>query len=803
MTRRCLSTPPPAMRRPGPPLEGPVRVGWGRALRATAESTGLTPTTLLVALIGVVSRRYECDWVVEADEVAWVPSAWDPGTVLAACVRDGQARRSGVDDERVVVRVGPAPDSPGTALVCVLAEDAVTFTPIDRTFDFEAVRALVSHVGVALAALSSDPTSAVGSIAVLTAEEQGFLEEAQGHVRDYPGRTLHWMFLDSAAARPDAAALIYDGVPTTYSELRARAGRVACDLRVAGVEPRTVVGLAGERSVELFAGLLGILMAGCAVCYLDPALPAPYLAAMAKQCGLDTMVVPSTAEGGRVPVTVERMVEVGADPGIAPSPWDGVVPDGGVGPDDPAYVIFTSGTTGRPRGVVRPHGMHTSRIALEQSMYAFGPSDRHLLKSPISFREFLWPLASGGTAVIARSGGEKDDRYLLDLIQRESVNVVSFVPSTLRFLVENPSFSRLISLRHAFVGGEALDLDLENRLRSTGVEVHNTYTLTEVDYVSHRPGPVAGSICTIGKPLDMTLRLLDRDGQRVPPGCWGEIHAGGPGLATGYLQDRDTAARFVVIDGVRMFRTGDLARFCPNKQLQYGGRRDLQVKVRGLRVEPSGVEDVLRRLPGVRHAAVVGYPDPAQGARLVAFVQPREDSASCTGGGIRKQLADLLPDHFVPSIVVVVPHFPLLLSGKIDRSALKVSSRSLVLGGAPPINAVEARLVELWSTALGFASLGTDVTFAEAGGDSLRMLVLRAAMESEYDVTVALAELVGRATIQEQAELVVALTGASRCAARTDADTDDGGLAAREQRRAIGREAARKASRSARGKLRP
>ncbi|MEV0694517.1 non-ribosomal peptide synthetase [Streptomyces sp. NPDC050388] len=730
---------------PGEPCE-PASAPWAAALHALADRHGLDPARLLAVLTGLVIRRYGCGWSTETRTEVWSPGDWPGDAALLELAAHGAADTVGP----VRIRVASAGAPPAGAQVhAEVAPGSVTFTVTDATVDEHRLVRLIAHTGRALAALEARPDATVASADILTDEETSFLERHQGSVVTYPDTTLHRLFLATAARRPDGIALVDGDRTTTYAELRALATTVAADLAAAGVTPRSIVGLVGPRSTELFAGLLGILMAGCAVCYLDPVFPAAYREAVADQAGIRTVV---TTRAGReqVPAPTRHVVEARSSvPGPPPAP----VSDGGVGPEDPAYVIFTSGTTGTPRGVVRPHRMHTSRIALEQSLYAFGDGDRHLLKSPISFREFLWPLASGGTAVIARPGGEKDDRYLLGLLARERVNVVSFVPSMLRVLSASPEFHRLEDLRHVFVGGEALDTALEARVRAAGPAVHNTYTLTEYDYATHRSGPREGTTCSIGTPLDSTIRLLDPDGRRVPPGCWGEVYAGGPGLATGYLgAPAQAARRFLDVDGLRMFRTGDLARFLPDGHLEYGGRRDLQIKVRGLRVEPGEVESVLRALPGVVQGSVVGQPDKEQGAQLVAFVQPDPDK-EVTAAGLRAELAERLPAHCVPRLIVMLPVMPLLLSGKIDRSALKPPSRG-VLEGARPIDGTEAELAALWCSVLGLEEVGTDLPFVTAGGDSLRVLVLRAAMEDAFGIVVPLGELMKRVTVQEQAVLV-------------------------------------------------
>jgi non-ribosomal peptide synthetase component E (peptide arylation enzyme)/aryl carrier-like protein len=414
--------------------------------------------------------------------------------------------------------------------------------------------------------------------------------------------------------------------------------------------------------------------------------------------------------------------------------------------------------------VLRPHRLHTSRIFLEQGMYRLGAADRHLLKMTISAREVFWPLCTGGTAVLARPGGERDDRYLAELIDREGITVMSAVPSMLQALAANPTFARCRTLRHLFVGGEALHRGLEERVRSFGVELHNTYTLTEADYVTHRqdaPAGVPDDVSVIGTPLDMRVYLCDEHGRLVPPGLPGEIWTGGPGLADGYHGDPErTAQRFVPNPfgdpmAPVLFRTGDLARHLPDGSLEYRGRADLQVKVRGQRVEPTEVESWILEHPQVHQAAVVGYPDPEQGAVLVAFVVSADPSLD--ERGLRAFLAERIPAFMVPRHFARVVKLPQLSSGKIDRASLRLPRRSRPEGlpaAAPARTATQHGLVRVWRRILQLPDIGIDDDYTALGGDSLRVLLLRAAIEDEFGVAVDLAALLAAPTIRAQERLV-------------------------------------------------
>lgn len=743
-------------------------------LAAVGAAEGVLPAAVLGTLLALVTRRYDRgEWQLSDDRGnVWCGDTLDLTAGLGQQpIRQTGMLRSPGAAHSVTLRVpadAPA-DQRDSDLVCELGPVPRWTTP-SSTLGHALVTRMMAHVTVLLEDLRAHPGTTLGGLDMLDGGERALLDRHRGTVVTYPETTLHGLVEAQSHRAPDAPALVHGDDVLTYAALCADAAEVVAALRSAGVVPRDVVGLCGPRSLPLFSALLGILNAGAAVCYLDDTYPEAYLAYMVDIARPAAFVVapggatPAPGSGPQVPVVQvpvvvappERAFEPAAPPPSAP-----------VGAEDPAYLLFTSGTTGRPKGVVRPHRMHTSRIALEQSLYAMGPQHRHLLKSPISFRELFWPLASGGTCVVVDPGGEKDDAHLLALIRRHGVTVVSFVPSMLRVLMAHQDAAALAQLEHVFVGGEALDPELEAQLRALGPGVHVTYTLTEADYVIHRPGPVEGFVdgaSVIGRPLDMAIRLLDADGQEVPPGLFGEIVAGGPGLATGYLGDAEaTAEKFVVDprDGTRMFRTGDLARFRADGQLEYGGRRDLQVKVRGQRVEPTEVESALRAHPGIRAAAVVGYSDPAQGARLVGFVEPADRGAAGapppTPAELRDFLRGQLPEHAIPAHLVLVPRLPLLLSGKVDRQALRVPERTRAASRsryAPPTTPTERRVLELWCRVLSLAEVGIDDGFVDLGGDSLRVLVLRSFMEAEFATEVAVSALLGCPTVRAQARLL-------------------------------------------------
>ncbi|MFF4480909.1 non-ribosomal peptide synthetase [Streptomyces sp. NPDC001520] len=727
----------------------------------------------LAALSRLLLHRYGAGWdvVAVADDgrtVVCHDSDADQETTplgeLACAIRPRPAAPPAEGELYAAVLSAPAEVPPavlGRPVWTLSADgDVLDLAHDAAVFDDGSADRVAEHLALLAHEVAEHPDRAAGDVELLLpAERTLLLETWNAPHTPHADVTLHRLFREQSARTPDAVALRYGDTELTYGRLDAASDRFAHALLPYLGAPGDLVVLTGERDLVLFTAILGIWKAGGAFVYLDPALPAPRAADI---LGLtDPVAVLTTASGHTAVGGQARKVEAL----LALDQPSGPPPDTAQ-PDTTAYVLFTSGSSGTPKAVLRPHRMHTSRIRLEQDLYGPGPADRHLLKSPISFREFVRPLAGGGTAVLAEPGRDRDDRYLARLIHDEGITTVSFVPSMLRLLLAQPAFRTAPALRHVFVGGEALSQDLEDELRSLGFEVHNTYTLSEADYVCHRTAAPAtpgtgGPGTNVGVPLDMRVYLCDPAGRLVPPGIPGEIHTGGPGLSDGYLGRPDlTAERFLPNrhDPGRppvVFRTGDLARYLPSGELEYLGRADDQVKVRGQRVEPAEVETALRGHPGVANAVVVSAPDPDQGAALVAYVVPAGEEIPVQR--LREYLAGRLPDFMVPARLASVPALPLLGSGKVDRKALRVVPRGrpeLDVPYAEPTTGGQRRAVELVARVLGLDEVGLDDDFFALGGDSLRLMLLRGALETAADRQFALAEVFAAGTPRGCARLL-------------------------------------------------
>ncbi|MES1244774.1 MAG: non-ribosomal peptide synthase/polyketide synthase [Acidobacteriota bacterium] len=596
-------------------------------------------------------------------------------------------------------------------------------------FDAVSIDRLLGHFRVLLEAAVERPGTAVSGLPWLTpAEIHQVLVEWNATAVVYPpaDRALHELVEEQARRTPDAVAVLCEERSLTYWELSRRSGLLARFLRKLGVGPEVQVGICVERSPELVVGLLGILKAGGAYLPLDPDYPRERQVYMRQDSGAPVVLVHGPTAG---------LLD---DPGCAlvalDGPWERTaegLPEvsAGTEPDNLAYVIYTSGSTGRPKAAMNSHRAIVNRLLWMQEAYGLEPSDRVLQKTPASFDvsvwEFFWPLLAGARLVLARPGGHRDPEYLARLIADEGVTTLHFVPSMLRAFLEAEGAGRCgAGLRRVFCSGEALSGDLEARcLALLGCPLHNLYGPTEaavdVTFWACR-GDSGERGVPIGRPIANTsIHLLDPGGAPVPVGTPGHLHIGGVGLARGYLGRPElTAERFVPdpwTAGGRLYATGDLARWRPDGAIDFLGRIDHQVKVRGVRVEPGEIEAALRQHPGVAEAVVVVREVRGE-AWLVGYVV---GDALPDAEELRRHLRERLPEAMVPSILMALPELPLTPSGKVDRKALPEPRPDPAAGTEARLRPLEELLAGIFSDLLGVEGIGAEADFFRLGGHSL------------------------------------------------------------------------------------
>lgn len=544
-----------------------------------------------------------------------------------------------------------------------------------------------------------------------------------------PEASLAELIERAMIAHGGAEAVGFDGEALTYRELDERTRELAGLLRERGAGPDTIVAVALPRSLELVVALVAVLRAGAAYLPLDPEHPPARIAIILEHAKPVAVLAAEDPDGHY------------GDLLIAPSDW---AEDGSVDlplplPDHAAYVIFTSGSTGEPKGVVIEHRAIVNRLLWMQSHYGFGSDDRILQKTPATFDvsvwEFFLPLISGGTLVVATPGAHRDPAAIARLIRDERVGTLHFVPSMLEAFLETPA-SEGLELRRVFCSGEELSADLRDRFhRRVQAQLHNLYGPTEaaVDVSFWDTGPQDDSRpVPIGWPVWNTrLLVLDEWLRPAPPGSVGQLYLGGVQLARGYLAREDlTQERFLpdpFHDGERLYKTGDLARRRSDGAVEFLGRDDHQVKIRGLRIELGEIEAAIAASNIVRSAAVV-----AVDGRIVGYVVPR---GTLDWDALRNALAAQLPAYMIPAAFVELAELPVTTNGKLDRKALPAPQFGSD-GGESPQGDTEARLSAIYAEVLGHGgALGRTDDFFALGGDSLSAvrLMLRIAEEFGHD----------------------------------------------------------------------
>ncbi|HEX6597441.1 MAG TPA: amino acid adenylation domain-containing protein [Acidimicrobiales bacterium] len=605
-------------------------------------------------------------------------------------------------------------------------------------FDETTARALADRYLRLLTAAVDAPETRLSELPLLGSDERRLVVEGwNGTDRDFPAdATLASLFEAQAARSPDATAIRFDGWGMSYAELDARANQVAHRLRGLGVGPETLVGVFAERSLELVVALLGVMKAGGAYVPLDPDYPADRLAFMIADAGAP-VVLAQRHLVNRLPGTSGRVLVLDDETEWAGERSD--TPDWSATADNVAYAIYTSGSTGRPKGVPNTHRGIVNRLHWMQHQYQLTASDTVLQKTPTSFDvsvwEFFWPLLTGARMVLARPGGHRDPAYLRQVIAAEDVTVVHFVPSMLAMFLADEDPPSSPSLRLIVASGEALPVALAQRCleRLPHAELHNLYGPTEaaVDVSWWRCQAWSLNHATtvpIGAPIhNMRLYVLDERLAPVPVGVRGELYLAGVGLARGYLnRPALTAERFLPdpfgTAGSRMYRTGDLVRWRPDGTVEFLGRSDHQVKIRGLRVELGEIETALTEQPGVRDAAVVVREGTSGDPTLVGYVRGH-DGWSFDPSSLRAALKQTLPEYMVPTAFVALDEFPVTPNGKLDRRALPVPDDGDAVGArrsyVAPRTTSEELVASIWSEVLGQDRIGAFDDFFDVGGHSL------------------------------------------------------------------------------------
>ena len=776
-----------------------IDAALARRIHARAESSGTTPYVVLLSVFQALLSRYsgQDDFVVgsvtagrERREHERIMGFFlntlplrarlsgDPS--FAELIRRnrevvlGALSHGGVPFERLVAEFDPRPPADRNPLFSVLFSLEPPMAPLPEGWDLTQidVQTGTSKFDLSLE-LDERPAGFVGrfiyntdlfdrdSIVLLERRWRALLAHAlecperplstldrEGREERVPGLTAFReptfpptpvAFAEQARKSPEAVAVRSGGENVIYAELDRRVGAMASALRARGARRETRIGVCLPRSTDLVAVLLAIGRAGAAYVALDADWPSARIGAVAADAAPHLVVADRNVPGfpGERTIAPSDLVAAGGKA----APYDGV-------PSDLAYVLYTSGSTGAPKGVMIEHRSVSNLLSWSQRCYPLARGSRVLQKAPIGFDASVWeifaPLVAGGTLVLAPPGAEADPSAMARCIRDEGITHLKVVPTFLGMLLSAPEFAECIALEDVFCGGEELTPDVvESFGRLSSARLHNLYGPTEtcVDVAAHACRRSERSRVPIGLPIDNTeLLVLDASGKELPAGIPGELAVAGMGLARGYLGREDlTRERFVPRPGnpsERIYRTGDRVRQRLDGELEFLGRLDHQIKIRGARVEPGEVEAALREHPGVRRAIVLVRGDAGRPA-LVAYVEA-EGAAAPAPRELRDHVSSRLPRAFVPDAFVVLGALPLTGSGKVDRNALPAPGRAPGESAEPasPESAEERLVAGIWSEVLGVEAVGVHDNLFDLGGNSLLVFQITArAARAGYSIT--------------------------------------------------------------------
>jgi amino acid adenylation domain-containing protein len=613
-------------------------------------------------------------------------------------------------------------------------------------FDADTISRLILHFQTLLESVAVDPARRLSELSWLTdAERRQVVSDWNATEVEYPSDScLHQLFERQAQRTPTASALRFGGQARSYAELNTWADRLAADLRRRGVGPDTLVALCLERSPEMVAAILATLKAGGAYVPLDPASPPERLHVLLTETRPTVLLtqghlLPRLPQVETEVLCIDQTESLGAN--TSTTNGDCALSPCYSEPGNLAYVIYTSGSTGRPKGVMVEHRAICNTVLWRQQAMPVRAEDRVLLVLPYYFDAsvctIFTTLAAGAALILPEPNEERDPLRLLERMGREGVTVLAAAPSLHRLLLDGPLGDAGRALRWVCSGGEAMPVELPARLFALlDVEVYNLYGPTEaavdVTWWRCRRGELR-PIIPIGRPIaNVNVYVLDRHRQPVPVGVPGELYIGGAGLARGYLHDAElTAERFLpdpfrAGGGARLYRTGDRCRWLDDGSLEFLGRVDQQVKVRGFRIEVAEVEAGLATAPAVREAAVAVLQDAGE-QRMVAYVVAQDAAAPPSAEALRRHLQERLPEYMLPSSYVLLPELPRTATNKLDRRALPAPLSGLLPAGQPyvaPRTPLEQFLADRWSELLQIDRVGIEDDFFHLGGNSLQAAML-------------------------------------------------------------------------------
>ena len=652
------------------------------------------------------------------------------------------------------------------ALKIVLQERSllINFQYNRDLYDVFTISRMVEHWQTLVASAVTTPLIAISQLPLLTEAEQKelLIEWNQTQVKYPTDKNIYQLFEEQVKQNKNAIAVVFENEQLTYQELNQKANQLARHLQTLGVKPEVLVGICIERSPLMVIGLLAILKAGGAYVPFDPHYPEDRLSYMLEDSKVEVLLTQESLQSS-LPSHEAQVLCLDSDwHRVEQYSQDNLEVD--IDAENLAYVIYTSGSTGKPKGVMNTHrGIH-NRLCWMQSEYQLTKSDRVVQKTPFSFDvsvwEFFWTLMTGATMVVAKPEGHKDSNYLVDLIAQQQVTTIHFVPSMLQVVLQESNLDRCSSLKRVFCSGEALPFELTKRFFDRlECQLHNLYGPTEaaIDVTFWQCEPDDDlQVVPIGRPIANTQTyILDKHLQPVPIGVLGELYLGGTNLARGYLNRPQLSAEKFIPNpfdkeiSLRLYKTGDLARYLPDGNIEFLGRIDHQVKLRGFRIELGEIEAVLDTYPQVDRAIVLATEDLTGNKRLVAYLASNE---SLETAKLREFLAEKLPEYMIPTIFMTLESIPLTPNGKVDRRALPAPDirQEMEKSYQAPATVEEKLIADIWKSVLNLEKVGVGDNFFELGGNSLLAMQIVSRMR-QLDIDLPLNSLFDFPTITQLA----------------------------------------------------
>lgn len=654
----------------------------------------------------------------------------------------------------------------GATLQLALSYDQARFTPT-------AIERMLGQLVTLLEGIAAQPDRTLAEVSLLSiAEETALRHLGQGKPVDGDsGLCVHELVEEQVARNPLALAVRDSNRELTYADLNSRATRLARHLHLLGAGPGSLVGVCVEPSVDLVVAFFAVLKAGAAYVPVDPAYPRERLEFLLRDAGMKILVTESKL-ADQLPSGEARLILVDA-PAPKSVPSLAIRSSVPVSPDDRAYVIYTSGSTGQPKGVPIRHRSLANLVAWHRATYEVTPADRATQLASPAFDACVWEiwpyLAAGASVHLPDRDVRLSPERLVQWLAERRITLC-FLPTPLAEAVMDETWPANTALRAILTGGDRLRRWPGDRLPCRLVNHYGPTECTVLATFAEVPRQGEGSPA-IGRPMANTeLLVLDRQQRLVPIGVPGELHLGGVGLAEGYHQRPDlTGEKFIAhpydpAGQARLYRTGDLVRWRDDGQLEYLGRLDEQVKIRGHRIEPAEIEAALARHPGVRECLVIAREDAGQEPRLVAYLLPRPDAAAPAPAELGEFLHRQLPAYMVPSAFLVLAAWPLTPHGKIDRRQLPAPAitPAQTAQHIAPRPGVESIIADAWGEVLGRRGLSASDDFFQLGGHSLRAAQVVSRLNAALGLTLSVRHLFDHSTITSLAAAIGPLIPAKR-----------------------------------------